>query len=350
MDLNEEIRDSKRDDFLSYLLSTSMSPDLHIPCFRKVMSCRTEDSVPNIMRRLSTEGFTSAPVLSTEGNYEGFVDMLDLVKFVSNMFWGADETIWIDFWEKEIKFQRAVVGDVMGNRRFRATPLMPPPLFQDNSTMHALELMVTGNHHRLVILNNPIDRNMVGIFTQSMLISELTQRLHMLGDLRFKKVQDLGTAFFSFVTSVKETDKAINAFNIMSQQDISGLAVVDENGTLNGAISITDLRSVGANGQNFSRLFKSVREFKRHAAAEFPRAAPRMHASSRPTPTRGLYISPNHTFEDVIRMMADGNIHRVFVCSVASINQGAPKPLHVITQTDMLKYVWKHYTFARKIF
>jgi CBS-domain-containing membrane protein len=40
--------------------------------------------------------------------------------------------------------------------------------------------MVTGGLHRLAVLNDRLHRGLVGIFTQSMLISELTQRIFML--------------------------------------------------------------------------------------------------------------------------------------------------------------------------
>lgn len=308
------------------------------------MTVRTDALIPGVMRSLATEGFSSAPVISEFG-YEGFIDMLDLVKFVSNMFYGHDQTSWVDFWDKEVRFQRATVTDVMGNKRDKGFFGSPEPVFQENTTLHALEVMATGNAHRVAILDDRFNRKLVGIFTQSMLISEIGQRIHQLNTLRYKTVSAM-TEFMRPASSVKETDKAINAFNIMSQQDISGLPVVDERGTLTGAISISDLKCVGNSGEHFHRVFLSVKEFKEWSVQESAGLAPRTHFSRRPVPRRGLFVTPTNSFEDVIRAMDDGNIHRLFVCSAESVRSGNPKPTHVITQTDVLRAIWKHYTYS----
>jgi hypothetical protein len=72
MDVEEELRASKRvamhthtivppsaccsharthaqDDFLNYLLSTTMSPELHIPCYGTVLSVRSDEAIPTVM-------------------------------------------------------------------------------------------------------------------------------------------------------------------------------------------------------------------------------------------------------------------------------------------------------------
>jgi len=295
------------------------------------------------------EGFSSAPVLEG-GNFMGFVDMLDLAKFVTNMFFGENSALWVDFWEKESKFQIATVGDVMENRRAvrvraKRRPLVPEPVFQDNSMMHALETMVKTEQHRVAILDNRWDRKLAGLFTQSMMISEITQRLYMLGELRYKVV-DTMTGFFRDAKTISIEAKAINAFNLMAQEDITGVAVVDAEGVLVDALSVSDLQCIGTSGENFSWLFKTVEEFKQLSREAVPLAAPRTHYSKKPVPRTVLFVSEKNTFEDVIRKMDDGNIHRVFVCSQLSINRGQPEPLHVITQTDVLKHIFNHYTWS----
>jgi predicted transcriptional regulator len=89
-----------------------------------------------------------------------------------------------------------------------------------------------------------------------------------------------------------------------------------------------------------------VEEFKQLSREAIPLAAPRTHYSKKPVPRTVLFVSEKNTFEDVIRKMDDGNIHRVFVCSQLSINRGQPEPLHVISQTDVLKQVFNHYTWS----
>jgi CBS domain-containing protein len=61
------------------------------------------------------------------------------------------------------------------------------------------------------------------------------------------------------------------------------------------------------------------------------------------TPIKGRYVTEDQTFEDVIRKMRDGNIHRVWV-SAASVREGRPVPIKVLSQGDVLKQVLKNYS------
>lgn len=352
MDISEDVKATSVDGFLNYLLRTSMSPKLHTPCFGGVLSVRTDDTVPCVMRRLSVEGFSSAPVVS-DGIYYGFIEMLDLVKFVTSMFWSDDPAAWQNFWDNETRFRYATVLDVMAYRRKtpHRVPIQPEAVYPNNSVMHALELMATRGHHRVPILAS--DSRLLGIFTQSMMISELQQRLHLLSPLlRSRPIHEVlpalgkGAMVGKDVQSAREDDRAINAFIAMATQGVTGLPIVDEYGTLAGALSVTDLKAVGFNGQYFARLFEPIKRYKQLMQEDFPLACPRTHYSRKVLPRTALFVTENHTFEDVIRLMDDGNIHRVFVCDAASVSQGRHTVSAVITQTDILNVLWKHYTYV----
>lgn len=336
---------TERDGFLKYLLETRMDPENHVPCFRRILSCQADDAVPTVFKRLSNEGFTSCPVKrGTE--YVGFVDLLDLVKYTTNLFWGATVADWVNFWDKQQEFGSATIEEVMEQPHWNRRPA--PPLYQDNSTFHALEVLANSMEHRVPVLDNRADNNLVGILTQSMLISECYQRIHLLGSLKNRKVSDM-TDWWGDCLSVNENIHAINAFNMMANQDVMGLAVVNDAGVLVDQISVKDLRGVGSDGKNFARLFTTVRHFKDTIRQDFPIAAPRAHYSRRRTPSSPLYVTPSATFVDVLRLMDDGNIHRIFVCSEESHLAGKPKPRYIITQTDMLRQILWHYTGVRTV-
>lgn len=63
------------------------------------------------------------------------------------------------------------------------------------------------------------------------------------------------------------------------------------------------------------------------------------HWSQKLLPRGALYVTPNQTFRDVLNLLNDGNLHRVFVCSTASEDRGLPVPIAVITQTDVIRTV-----------
>lgn len=338
-DVESRVRIQNMDRFLDYLLTTKMHPENHIPCCRKLVKCQEQDSVPNVFQRLSDEGFTSCPVLKGD-KFVGFITLLDLVKFTCNMFWGCSKEDWIDFWSKEVKFKSSRIIDIMERKQIK----MGDQIFENNSTFHALEVMVRSRAHRIPVFDDRISCNLVGILTQSMLISELFQRVHLLGrELKEKKVRDM-TGIYTDIVTINSSKTVLSAFNLMFNRDVTGVAVVNKEGQLVDSISIKDLRGVGASGELFARLFDTISVYKEKIRRDYPIAAPSAHYSSKPVPPTPIYVTPDKTFLDVLRLMDDGNIHRVYVCSEGSVRRGKPRPIHVITQTDMLEAILNQYT------
>lgn len=300
------------------------------------MTVQRDETLPRVFRKLAIEGFLSAPVLDGR-QYVGFISMLDLVRHTTNLFWGDTVEQWVNFWEKEERFQSTTVDDVMRlPDTWDRDPF--PPLRPDYTTFYALEMMARSRLHRMAVVDQTTNR-VIGILTQSMLISWLRQNIGSLDCLRTELVSDITTELSSPVLTIKESDKAINAFNKMIDCKVSGLAVVNENGVLVGAVSARDLRGVGTSGEFFYRLFHTVKDFKKESREDFPEQAPKTHYSRKMVPLKGLYVAPSHSVLDVIRLMNDGNIHRVFVCSEESINNKKPVPIYVISQSDVLKQV-----------
>jgi len=309
-----------------------------------VMCVQRDETLKSVFHKLAVEGFTGAPVVDgTENAYVGFISILDLVKFTYNLFWGDKVEEWINFWEKEQKFSNALVSDVMVKPdEFMRDPF--PPIYRDFSCFHALETMAKTGLHRVCVLDKTTKR-ITGIYTQSMVISEFRQYKDLMGDsLRKLQVKEFINEIGTPVITIKETDKAITAFNVMHERGISGLAVVNENGVLTNSITAKDLRGVGTSGERFFRLFKTVSEYKHLALEEFPKLAPSTHFNPKSVPTTGLYVKPTDTLDRVVEIMEDGNIHRVFVCSEESVAKDAPIPTHVIAQRDVLLVVLKKMT------
>jgi len=343
---NENVIDEfKRDGFLNYMLRTPMDPENHQTCFGRVLTVREDESIPSVFRKLSREGFLSAPVLDENRRYVGFISMMDLVKYTTELFWGTTTDQWVDFWDKEDTFSEATVEDVMDKASSWKTVEYTDPVYQGDSTFFAVEQLARSNAHRLAVLNMRSQRyaNVVGIWTHSMIMSEITSRVHLIDrELLNKRVKDM--THWQLVYTVRETEKAINAFNKMVNKGVHGLAVVDDAGVLKGTISARDLRGIGTSGENFVRLFTDVRKFKSLVRDENPRLGPRSHYNQGKIPLTGLYVRQSDTFEDVIKKMKDGNIHRLFVVTDESARQGKPIPVNVISQTDVVRTLMNQYT------
>lgn len=328
------------DGFLGYLLRTRMYQENHEPCLRRVVTVNINDSVPGAMRRLSAENISSAPVTEAS-RYVGFVSMADMVKAVTNLFWGTTEQQWSTWW-KSAEFQGLKVRDIMSSaENWGKKEFAPDPIYESQSTLSALEMLVNQKAVRAIVLNNRFERDITNICTQSMIISEIRQHMNDIHThLREKSVQEM-VDIWQDVVSVKDNDFAINAFKKMAALDISAVAIVNSDGALTGCLSEKDLVGLGASGTYFSRLFDTVANFKRDARKEVPRLAASGHFSAAKKPLRAIYVTKSDTFEDVIHKMKDGNIKRVFVCEPD--DDGHMIPQYVIAQHDILQQVFEFY-------
>ena len=207
-----------------------------------------------------------------------------------------------------------------------------------HSLLHAFEALAQTGCHRVPVVN--ANGRIVGIYTSSMAISDLRQSLHLFGNLCDKRVEDCYQS--ECVYTVREDTRAIDAFRKLSELGISGCPIVDEQNTLIGSLSTRDLRGIGSSGEHMARLFWPVAQFKEQARKEHPQLATATHWSTSTVPRTARYVVNSDTFADVIRAMADGCLHRVFVASEESAGAGKPVVVGVISQTDVLKTVVAH--------
>lgn len=130
---------------------------------------------------------------------------------------------------------------------------------------------------------------------------------------------------------------------------MSGLAVVNNKGTLVGSISVSDLKVIylellalltqtklaGFKEQYWSLLSKPISEYLKEV---------RYHPEAKVRPSvfallhdelRGIVVKckPNHSFGYVIRLLAYYRIHRLFIVDDSTI------PIGVISLTDILSTI-----------
>jgi CBS domain-containing protein len=312
-----------------------------------VVGFQYDERVPRVFAKLVTEGFLSGPVLDENRRYVDMIDMLDLVSFAVDLFgnlgmeW-TDEN-WEKFMQQERKFVEARTMDVLeyrNNKRPRTFPV-----YRGASLLQALEVFANTDIHRIPVLNR--NQRVVGMVTQSMVVSLLTQNVNLLGKLKDAPVSQMEPILAKELLSVREDQKAIDAFRIMSEKNVSGVAVLDDKGLLVDTLSIRDLRGIGTNASRWRRLHLTVKEYKAQARIDYPTQTPR----------EVLNVTSTDTIHRVIELMDDGNIHRVFLVdqqapssassAAAAGGDAAPrtttgtglKPKSVITQGDLLRFL-----------
>jgi len=314
------------------------------------------ERISRAFHKLVTEGFLSAPVLDDRGRYMGIMDLLDLVAFTTSLFdekkLDPNETEWSKFLEKEKAFWDAKVEDVM-QRPSMTNPTPFHPVHKNFSVLQAMEIMSRTGARRLPVLDEY--SNVVGICTQSMIISLLSQGLERMGSAAQLKVSEMHDQLCKEVYSIREDQRAIEGFRLMIEKNVQGVAIVDKDGCLVDALSARDLRGIGTNASRFKRLYDTVANFKNLVRGDFPAQTPR----------QPLSVLENEAFSRVISLMDDGNIHRVFEvqpCKTTESDQKASKQqqqtttmqtgsqaqqdetkkvkaIHVISQIDVIRFV-----------
>jgi len=289
----------------------------------------------------STASF-SAPVARRMGNqWVGFLDMMDIVKCAVAAYGEQQLTLGAaDVWDlmnNEESFQTLTVEKVLGTGKKR--PLHA--LRTDYSLLYAVEMMVREpDLHRVAVIDTWEQRNLKSIVTQSQIIQWVHRHMAILGQ-KGKPVAHMPNLLHP-VVSVRQTDRAIDAFQMMEEINLSGVAVLDQNDRLVDALSIRDLRAMSTDGHLFWRLFNPIHTFLETIRQDHTATS----SSSSPSTISGLTgstMTPAHpkqvvcctvldTLETVINMVVHHRVHRVFVVD----DKRSMKVVGVITLKDIL--------------
>jgi CBS domain-containing protein len=179
-----------------------------------------------------------------------------------------------------------------------------------------LRALTTKGIHMVPVMN--AEGDVAACVSQSSVIPFLKKHAERLSHLFSKTVQELklGT---SPVISISDKAPAIEAFKIMSQHRISGMAVVDEEGVLIGNISASDIK-LFLDVPRSKIMQLPVQEFVNRIRRDTPSAKTRIPVVAVPN---------SATLGKVIAKFAATRLHRVFVVA----NQ---KPFACISLRDIL--------------
>jgi len=289
----------------------------------KIFVCQRTDKLTDVWKGLIKHNFLSVPVLQKTGSkYYGFLDLADIVKFVVQHFGESTLKSNEDFWalvEKEEFFKTRTVNDVMVYPLQKRNPFHPVP--RGYSLFAVTEVLGRERGlHRVPIIDQ--NRRLVHLVTQSQLVTLLHQYTDKLGDIKHKPVNMI-TGFGQDVICIRENAIAMEAFNMMVHENVTGLAVVDAEGKLTGNISLRDLKAISHDANFFTRLFTDVKTFLHRVTSDNETAE-----SIRPR--RVIFARETDTLETIIKQLADHRIHRIFICDKDH------KPVGVVSLKDLL--------------
>jgi len=130
--------------------------------------------------------------------------------------------------------------------------------------------------------------------------------------------------------SVLHSERTIDAFKMLKVCNVSGLAVVDDNGKLIGVLSGRDIKRISSTGAWISRLFKPVRVWSvPSSSARFLHTFPLQVSEF--VHNKPIVVRPDDSLSHAITKCVENSIHRVFV-----VNEDH-EPIGVLSLTDILR-------------
>jgi CBS domain-containing protein len=283
----------------------------------KLVCIDENQTVAEALEILKDSKIISLPVRNAKNTLVGMLDVLDLITLCVTKF-SKVSIMAYDSWQQMEEFAEKKVKDLLnisGRNNWCSVDYKAP-------LVTLTSFLSKPNFHRIVVLNEVKD--VVGIISQSKLVEVLYNKRESLSDKLKITAKELAR---SPVESIDMNKFVIDAFRKIWDQQVTGIAVVDEQGKLVGNISASDLTRTHYKpiGPIIHDLYQPIKYFNyirtsskdKILMAEMPRYPP-------------ITVQPNDTLEAVMKTIVENKIHRVYLVDDNS------KPVGVISLGDII--------------
>lgn len=286
-----------------------------VPNNQEIVCLNSDTKASQCLQTLIEKKIHSAPVIDVETQkYLGFLDLVDIVALFVKIY-KETEMKDIDFYEKVTtqnnSFEKETAASLVDLSQ--RNPFIP--LEKDITIMKAIELMGEKRIQRIPIMEN---EKIVNILSQSTMI-EWLEKNKSLYDCS-KTIGELGLGIHQ-VYSVELSQKAIEAFTLMAEHQVSAVALLDEDGTLFSNLSSKDLKAMEGKVL-FEMLYKTTLEFAAASRSKEVKAF-----------STAITCHPEDSLEKVIGKLAATKIHRIYIID------DQRKPIGILTLSDILKAI-----------
>jgi CBS domain-containing protein len=298
------------------------------------------DNIHYVLNTLTKNHISSAPVLSQDGII-GQIDTLDLVTYIASKFDNQElkeNDVVREMMETPIKN----IMNLSGRNKLHT-------LFSNEHIYQIIRMLAKPNIHRVLLANPNNAKHYDGMVTQSQLLQWIYSNRDKANEFMNMKVQDLWPESAG-IHWIHEEASLLEAFQLIREKQVSGLAILNKEGKLVGNISASDLKHAGMQSYfehnlhqlikdlktklyDFLRMDQPIQEsgycpslgaFRRIKTSDLPKFTP-------------ITISPLDNLEKLMNLLINtknafdqGHIHRLYV--VDSSN----KPTHEISLSDVI--------------
>jgi CBS domain-containing protein len=273
------------------------------------------DDIRDVFRSLIDNHILSAPIWDKQQQkWSGLVDMKDFVAYILYLFGRRKQ-------EGNGNPTSPVIAEHSGqivdfSKR--------NPFVQISSTSTVQELLKSFTDrglHRMAVVSATDPNHVMAMVSQSTIVGWLVDNEQKLGRQIHNSVQQLGVGALGTIKKViqlKKSSLLIDAFQLLRDQNLQGIAIVDDDGKFVGNISASDLQFCV--DENLSFLSYPIEDlFDSHPYRKFIARGP-------------IVCLPSWSLIEVMRLMVEARVHRIYV--VDSMKNF--RPIGVITMTDIL--------------
>jgi len=282
----------------------------------RMITADSQATIKDVMQIMYDNNISSVPVMNSAckpPTTVGFVDMFDVLSYLIEL-WDACMN------NTHLHPERTLQSLFLLDQQFLHHPIEDLPDRSDNdlfaavveeeSALRLLKLYGLGVH-RVALID--MEGNVRTIIAQSDLIRFLNNSKHLLGGVANKTVKELGLVKSGELIVINSEQTAISAFKTLVEHNISAAPIVNSQGSLAGTLSVSDLRVLRQ--EPISSLLQSVRDYKEEVKFG------------------NVVCSPNDTLADVLTLLANKQLHRVWVIDEDNA------PVSVISLTAICDYI-----------
>lgn len=247
------------------------------------------DTVPEALQALKNHNISSAPVWDKEQRmFMGFLDVLDIVCLIFDKL-SLDELLKRSHHSKVSQLQIKEATNISQHNPWC-------PVYIGKPLLSVMDMFSGGYLHRVPISDE--QGTIVSIISQSKVVEFLNGVIHKFGNAATKTVAECFSP--KVVECARFDDLILDAFLKIKNTRLSGLAVLDNEGTLVGNISAADMKAVVVDNL-YGDLKEPVGVLMKRSAEMFER------------PFRALYCLTTDTLQQVLQTFTCEKIHRLYI-------------------------------------
>eukprot|EP01129_Flabellula_baltica_P000438 TRINITY_DN10450_c0_g1_i1.p1 TRINITY_DN10450_c0_g1~~TRINITY_DN10450_c0_g1_i1.p1 ORF type:complete len:296 (+),score=72.50 TRINITY_DN10450_c0_g1_i1:769-1656(+) len=287
------------------LLTQTLISDLdeYVP-FENLITVSVNDTVGDAFKKIVSARIQSVPVLDEFGYFAFFLDVIDFVNFVMEEFVGED----ID--EGSEIFNETLCSEIKA--RYDKDTVIG--VQADDNMLKAMRTMISlSSIKRLPVVS--LSGNMEGMLSQTQIMKFLNSNITMF-PVHHMTVGESNIAKRG-VHCIENTELLSNAFSLIKENRLSGLAVINSEGEILGNISGSDIKVVGYDAQLLHKLSKPI-------SYSIGLMQDRLNV---------VTATPDQTIAEICQIFVEKHLHRLYVIDE---NQ---KPIGVISISDIMHII-----------